>query len=95
MFTSCSKSPQKVTTTTTSKTDTIIPQPLPNTVAKTDTLNVMAYNILSYGDGCQGTTTALNGYFRTIIQYTQPDLLSCEKMNSFVLPSSLPVMQSV
>jgi len=91
LFTSCSKSPQKVTTTSTTKTDTIIPQPLPNTVAKTDTLNVMAYNILSYGDGCQGTTTALNGYFRTIIQYTQPDLLSCEKMNSFALPSSLPV----
>jgi len=51
----------------------------------------MAYNILSYGDDCQGSTTGLNGYFRTIIQYTQPDLLSCEKMNSFQLPSVLPV----
>jgi hypothetical protein len=60
---------------------------LPGTIDVTDTLNVMAYNVLNYGDGCQGTLTTLNGYFRTIIQYANPDLLSCEKMNAFV-PSS-------
>ncbi len=51
----------------------------------------MAYNVLSYGDDCQGTTTVLNGYFKTIIQYTQPDLLSCEKMAAFPVTSGLPV----
>jgi hypothetical protein len=91
LFTSCSKSPQKsITKTTSTDTTVVIPQPLANTVAKTDTLNVMAYNVLSYGDDCQGTTSALNGYFKTIIQYTQPDLLSCEKMNEFTISAGLP-----
>jgi hypothetical protein len=50
--------------------------PLAGTVDKTDTLNVVAYNVLNYGDGCQANTTTLDGYFKTIIQYAQPDLLS-------------------
>jgi hypothetical protein len=29
--------------------------PLPNTIDKTDTLKVMAYNVLNYGDGCHLT----------------------------------------
>jgi len=57
--------------------------PLAGTFAKTDTLKVMAYNILNYGDYCQGLPATLDGYFRTIVQYTQPDLLSCEKMKAF------------
>ena len=56
---------------------------LPNTIDKTDTLKVMAYNVLNYGDGCQGSLSTLNSYLKTIIQYTQPDLLSCEKMTAF------------
>jgi len=95
LFASCSKAPQKLAATTTTNTTApttpvVIPQPLPNTVDKTDTLKVMAYNTLSYGDDCQGTTTTLNGYFKTIIQYAQPDLLSCEKMSAFSLTSTLP-----
>lgn len=89
----CSKSPASKPSTinnTTSTGPVVIPQPLPNTVDKTDTLNIMAYNVLTYGDGCQGTTTTLNGYFKTIIQYTQPDLMSCEKMNEFPVGSNLP-----
>jgi hypothetical protein len=57
--------------------------PLPGTLEKTDTIRVMAYNVLNYGDLCQGSTTNLDSYFKTIIQYTQPDLMSCEKMTSF------------
>jgi hypothetical protein len=57
--------------------------PLSNTIDKSDTLQVMAYNVLNYGDDCQGSTSTLDGYFRTIIQYVQPDLLSCEKMYVF------------
>jgi hypothetical protein len=94
-FTACTKpATPTVTATKTSNAEppppAVIPQPLPNTVAQTDTLKVIAYNTLSYGDGCQGTTTVLNGYFRTIIQYTQPDLMSCEKMNEFSVTSGLP-----
>jgi hypothetical protein len=88
----CSKAPK--TTPNNSKTTTtgpvVIPPPLPNTVDKTDTIKVMAYNVLNYGDGCQGSLSTLNGYFKTIIQYAQPDLLSCEKMNTFMLSSSAP-----
>jgi len=43
----------------------------------------MAYNVLKYGDGCQGSTDTLNGYLKTIIQYIQPDLFSFEKMAAF------------
>ncbi len=68
----------------------VIPQPLPNTVDKTDTLKVMAYNMLNYGNLCQGSTNTLNSYFKTIIQYAQPDLLSCEKMTAFPVTSTLP-----
>ncbi|PSL47959.1 hypothetical protein CLV51_102819 [Chitinophaga niastensis] len=77
---SCTKGAKDVITTTPVAKDTM---PLANTVNKTDTLKVMAYNVLNYGDGCQGNISTLNAYFKTIIQYTQPDLLSCEKMNSF------------
>jgi len=62
--------------------------PLPGTVDKTDTIKVMAYNILNYGDGCQGSLATLNGYFKTIVQYVQPDLMSCEKMTEFTISST-------
>ena len=59
--------------------------PLAGTVAATDTLEVMAYNVLGYGNGCQGALDSLDGYFRTIVSYVQPDVLSCEKMSTFLL----------
>ena len=68
----------------------IIPQPLPNTVDKNDTIEVMAYNVLHYGDGCQGSADTLNRYLKTIIQYTQPDMFSFEKMAAFPPASVLP-----
>ena len=76
---SCTKS---ITTTVAAPVivDTL---PLANTIAKTDTLNVMAYNVLYYGNGCQGSSAELDKYLKTIIQYTKPDLLSCEKMAAF------------
>ena len=62
--------------------------PLPGTVDKTDTIKVMAYNVLNYGDGCQGSLATLNGYMKTIVQYVQPDIMSCEKMNGFTLTAT-------
>jgi len=61
---------------------------LPGTMDKTDTIKVMAYNVLNFGDGCQGSLTTLDGYLKTIIQYVQPDLMSCEKMNGFTLTAT-------
>lgn len=79
---SCSKS-----TSNAVATPVVVPvdtMPLANTVAKTDTLRVMAYNVLNFGDACQSSSiSVLDGYLKTIVQYAQPDLLSCEKMNAF------------
>jgi hypothetical protein len=90
----CSKSAPSttstITTTTPPVTTPINTTPLPGTVDKNDTLKVMAYNVLNFGDGCQGSTATLDGYLKTIIQYAQPDLLSCEKMAAF-LPTLMGV----
>ena len=70
-------------------TNNIDTLPKAGTFEQTDTLRVMAYNVLNYGDLCQGSTTSLDSYFRTIIQNIQPDLMSCEKMTAFsYLPGS-------
>lgn len=87
---SCSKTSKNSPAPTPVTTAPVIPQPLPNTVDKTDTLKVIAYNVLGYGNGCQGSTATLDGYLETIVQYTQPDLLSCEKMGDFPPASALP-----
>lgn len=50
--------------------------------AQTDTLKVMAYNVLYYGSGCQGPNGRLHDYFKTIIGFTRPDIISLEKMAS-------------
>ena len=77
------------TTTTNNNTPIVVPPftggtaALPNTVTKTDTLNVVAYNVLNFGDNCQGSISTLEGYLKTIVQYTQPDVFSCEKMSEF------------
>lgn len=80
LIASCSKSHPGNATTPSPDSNT---PPLPNTVDKTDTLQVMAYNVLNYGNGCQGSTSVLNGYLKTIVRYVAPDLLSCEKMSAF------------
>lgn len=53
-----------------------------NVSAQTDTLKVMAYNVLYYGNGCQGPNGKQHNYLQTIIGYTNPDLISLEKMAS-------------
>ena len=83
----CSKTPKASPVT---PPVTVIPGPLPNTVDKTDTLNIMAYNVLKYGNDCQASTDTLNKYLTTIIQYSQPDLFSFEKMAAFDPTSTGP-----
>ncbi len=53
--------------------------------AQKDTLRVMAYNVLYYGNGCQGPNANYHGYLKTIIGYTNPDIVSLEKMSSVPL----------
>lgn len=52
--------------------------------AQSDTLRIMAYNVLYYGDrpACQGPHSVSHGYLKTIVQYAHPDVLGLEKMAS-------------
>lgn len=52
------------------------------TSAQNDTVKVMAYNVLDYGFDCQGPVAGYHQYLKTIIDYTQPDILTLEKMAS-------------
>ena len=49
---------------------------------QTDTLRVMAYNVLYYGDTppCQGPHSDSHGYLKTIVSYANPDIIGLEKM---------------
>ena len=49
-------------------------------IAQKDTLRVMAYNVLYYGNGCQGPNYQYHNYLKTIVNYTNPDIVSLEKM---------------
>lgn len=53
--------------------------------ANPDTLRVMAYNVLYYGNGCQGPNLSYHGYLKTICDFTRPDILSLEKVASIPL----------
>ena len=50
--------------------------------AQTDTLRVMTYNVLYYGDTppCQGPHSESHGYLKTIVAFSNPDLIGLEKM---------------
>jgi hypothetical protein len=50
--------------------------------AQKDTLRVLGYNVLYYGNGCQGPTWKYHQYLKTIAAYANADLLSFEKMAS-------------
>lgn len=52
--------------------------------AQTDTLRVMAYNVLDYGElpVCQGPLNQYHAYLDTIVKFANPDILSLEKMGS-------------
>lgn len=50
--------------------------------ADKDVLKVMSYNVLKYGDGCQGPNSQMHGYLKTIIKYTNPDILGLVKVEA-------------
>ncbi len=47
-----------------------------------DAIRIMTYNVLKYGDGCQGSTDLYHGYLKTIVSYTDPDLLGLIKVEA-------------
>jgi len=53
-----------------------------NAPEERDRLKVMTYNVLKYGDGCQGPNSVLHGYLKTIVGYTNPDILGLVKIES-------------
>lgn len=52
------------------------------TVHGQDTLRVITYNLLHYGDGCQGSNSFLHSNLKTIVQYARPDILGMVKAQS-------------
>ncbi|MBA3827587.1 MAG: hypothetical protein H0X33_01480 [Taibaiella sp.] len=50
--------------------------------AQRDVIKVMSYNVLKYGDGCQGPGSEMHGYLKTIIGYTNPDILGLVKVEA-------------
>lgn len=53
-----------------------------NKCAAQDTLKVVAYNTLDYGNSCQGSHTFLQTNFKKIVQYIDPDILGMVKVQS-------------
>src|SRR4051812_8623368 len=47
-----------------------------------DLIRVMSYNVMKYGDGCQGPNGLLHGYLKTIVHYTNPDVLGLIKVEA-------------
>ncbi len=58
--------------------------------APRDIIKIMSYNVLKYGDGCQGSAMQLHGYLKTIISYTDPDILGLVKVEAI---ASAPAMK--
>ncbi|HWZ21080.1 MAG TPA: hypothetical protein VNW06_00420, partial [Cytophagaceae bacterium] len=48
----------------------------------------MTYNVLNYGDQCQGPNSLLHSYLKTIVADVKPDLLGLVKMSSIKLSPS-------
>lgn len=55
--------------------------------AFSDTVRVMTYNVLYYGEtpACQAPHDTLHGYLKTIVGYANPDLLGLVKVSSWPL----------
>jgi len=59
-----------------------------NSFSQNDTLRVIAYNVLHYGDGCQGSNGYLHSKLKTIVQYANPDVIGLVKMQVIKLSAT-------
>ena len=48
----------------------------------TSRLRIMSYNVLRYGNGCQGANGTMHRYLKTIITYTNPDVAALVKVDA-------------
>ena len=55
-----------------------------SSLAQTDTIRVMTYNVLNYGSYplCQGPNSVYNAYLETIVQFANPDIIGLVKMGA-------------
>ena len=53
--------------------------------ASPNKIRIISYNVLKYGDGCQGSNNTMHDYLRSIVHFTSPDLLGLVKVTSFKL----------
>jgi len=56
--------------------------------AAQDTLRVMTYNVLHYGDRCQGSNSSLHANLKTIVHYEKPDVLGLVKVQSIKISTT-------
>jgi hypothetical protein len=50
--------------------------------AFSDSLRIMSYNVLYYGNGCQGPNADYHQYLQTIVRYANPDVIALVKAAS-------------
>jgi hypothetical protein len=53
-----------------------------------DTLSVLTYNVLHYGDHCQGSNMFLHSNLKTLVRYEKPDVLGMVKVQSIKLSTA-------
>lgn len=51
-------------------------------LAQKDVINIVSYNVLKYGNGCQGPNSETHSYLKTIVKYTNPDILGLIKVET-------------
>ena len=63
-----------------------VASPVDYTSKADNKIRVISYNVLKYGDGCQGPINILHNYLQRIVHYTSPDILGLVKVNAFKSP---------
>jgi hypothetical protein len=53
-----------------------------------DTVRIMTYNVLNYGDACQGSPTIMTSYLKTIVGFCAPDLMGLVKLQAIKLTTT-------
>lgn len=56
-----------------------------STAGVKEKIRIVSYNVLKYGDECQGPNSQLHQYLATIVKYTSPDILGLVKVADFKL----------
>jgi endonuclease/exonuclease/phosphatase family metal-dependent hydrolase len=74
LISQCDASPTKV--------EEVPVEPAQTDPRQKDIIKVMSYNVLKYGDECQGPNATMHSYLKTIIGYAEPDILGLVKVEA-------------